>query len=186
MRMLKTITYGHRVGGSLWLNFRSIEPLSIELAYARWVDDGPSGGADGAQKPKARPSVPFSDWQSGLEIFLYAEIGTEVNGQILTVLSLLARIGEDPWEVAKSLAQQPRSLVVDYLAECINKLSGSLSGVIDVNAAATRLALLLRAHADRPKSDSEWHSSGNGTPKWLQVTLSILSFSVLLALQYFH
>jgi hypothetical protein len=39
----------------------------------------------------------FAMKNSGLEPFLYAEVGTELNGSTLTVLSVFARLGEDPW-----------------------------------------------------------------------------------------
>lgn len=44
----------------------------------------------------------FALKKSGLEAFLYADVGIEANGSMLTILSLLARLGKDPWtEAAK-------------------------------------------------------------------------------------
>lgn len=56
---------------------------------------------------------------SNLDRFIFAPIGTEPNGSVLTVLSLLARLGSDPWFEARRLADQPRKAAVEWLAERI-------------------------------------------------------------------
>ena len=67
-------------------------------------------------------------WLDGSEFepFLYAPVGEDRNGQIVTVLSTLARLGLDPWKEAAALA--------------------ALGG----DAAGSRLALLLSAFRDVP------------------------------------
>ncbi len=52
----------------------------------------------------------FALKNSGLEAFLLAEVGTEWNGSGLTVLSLLARLGKDPWAEAATWSKLPRAL----------------------------------------------------------------------------
>ncbi len=67
-------------------------------------------------------------WLDGSEFepFLYAPVGEDRNGQIVTVLSTLARLGLDPWKEAAALA--------------------ALGG----DAAGSRLALLLSGFRDVP------------------------------------
>ena len=42
---------------------------------------------------------------SGLNAFLFAEVGTELNGSPLTILSVLARLGQDPWDRGRELGE---------------------------------------------------------------------------------
>lgn len=67
-------------------------------------------------------------WLDGSEFepFLYAPVGEDRNGQIVTVLSTLARLGLDPWKEAAALA--------------------ALGG----DAAGSRLGLLLSGFRDVP------------------------------------
>jgi hypothetical protein len=44
---------------------------------------------------------------SEFDDFLFAPIGEDGNGMLLSVLSALARLGFDPWEEAAKLAQLP-------------------------------------------------------------------------------
>jgi hypothetical protein len=52
---------------------------------------------------------------SGLEPFLFAEVGDELNGLGLTVLSDLARLGHDPWAEAARLISLPKVAAVNCL-----------------------------------------------------------------------
>lgn len=63
-----------------------------------------------------------------LDRFLHATIGTERNGMDLSVLSVLARLGKDPWTEAARLAGLPRAAAADSLAVTIAGLpAGSQS-----------------------------------------------------------
>jgi len=42
--------------------------------------------------------------RSGLDTFMYAFVGEDRNGSMVTVLSTLARLGLDPWKEASDLA----------------------------------------------------------------------------------
>jgi hypothetical protein len=44
----------------------------------------------------SRPDV-FALQNSSLNSFVFADIGTELNGSNLTILSALSRLGKDPW-----------------------------------------------------------------------------------------
>jgi hypothetical protein len=54
--------------------------------------------------------------------FLFAPIGEEKNGMLLSVLSALARLDVDPWREAAELAQLPRQTATQRLASLIAAL----------------------------------------------------------------
>lgn len=74
--------------------------------------------------------------RSDLNRFLYAEIGTEPNGTALNMLSVLARMGCDPWSEAGRLASLSKS-------EASESLTRMIAGLPDARAAAERLTGLL-------------------------------------------
>jgi hypothetical protein len=80
--------------------------------------------------------------------FLFAAIGEERNGMLLSVLSALARLDIDPWREAASLSRlQPPAAT----ARLTSLLSSSTSSLIKAPAPATILrlvGLLPRAAAD--------------------------------------
>jgi hypothetical protein len=85
----------------------------------------------------------FALKNSGLHAFLYVDVGTELNGSPLTILSVLARLGNDPWAQAASWAQMPRAAAIDGLSESIAQTSlvpAMLTGSHDI---AVRLVQLL-------------------------------------------
>jgi hypothetical protein len=57
--------------------------------------------------------------RSGRNEFLFAPVGTEANGMTLSVVSLLARLGSDPWLEAGRLAALPQSEATESLAHSI-------------------------------------------------------------------
>lgn len=59
--------------------------------------------------------------------FLYASVGEDRNGYVVTVLSALARLGLDPWQEASELGALSRDVAH-------NRLSSLLSGFGDVPA----------------------------------------------------
>jgi len=85
----------------------------------------------------------FALTNSDLNAFLFAEVGTELNGSALTILSVLARLGEDPWVEAARWAKMPKSAAVDCLSQSIDKMPLGLLALADTSATASRLVLLL-------------------------------------------
>ena len=86
-------------------------------------------------------AVPTSD----LNPFLFANVGLQINGADLSVLSLLARLGADPWTEAARLALLPRAAATDWLAERISSTPLSAQAVGAARETASRLLLLLPA-----------------------------------------
>ena len=89
-----------------------------------------------------KPDV-FALRNSGLDSFLFAEIGIESNGSNLTILSLLARLGVDPWTKAAEWAEAPRTKVVDLLAADIARMPLAPDAIATARATAARLVCLL-------------------------------------------
>jgi hypothetical protein len=88
------------------------------------------------------PSDAFVLQHSDLNDFLYAEVG-EADGTVLTVLSLLARLGLDPWHEAGRIAKLPRKAAVTGLAVMISDVSEYSRSPEHAISIAARLALLL-------------------------------------------
>jgi hypothetical protein len=85
----------------------------------------------------------FALKNSGLERFLFAEVGTEMNGSTLTVLSVLARLGQDPWDQAAQWVSLPKATIIDRLTKSIAQMPLSEQALRDVDQTANRLILLL-------------------------------------------
>jgi hypothetical protein len=75
--------------------------------------------------------------------FLYAYIGEENNGMLLSVLSALARLDVDPWDEASRLARLPRPAAVQFLTALIAALPHGSSARSDPEMHAERLTALL-------------------------------------------
>lgn len=98
---------------------------------------------------------------SEYDSFLFAPIGEERNGMLLSVVSALARLGIDPWQEAAKLTLLPEEAARERLASLITPLSDELSIDRDALTIAARLAALLPRSADS-KVLSHTASSGVG------------------------
>jgi hypothetical protein len=75
--------------------------------------------------------------------FLYAYIGEENNGMLLSVLSALARLNLDPWDEASRLARLPRPAAILFLTALIAALPPDSSARSNPTLHAERLSALL-------------------------------------------
>ncbi len=82
---------------------------------------------------------------SDLNPFLFADVGKESNGSTLTMLSVLARLGEDPWVEAARWARLPKAAAVECLVTTIAGFPLVPETDSDPRAVAARLVLLLPA-----------------------------------------
>ncbi len=90
----------------------------------------------------SKPDV-FALRNSAFNTFLFADVGTELNGSTLTMLSALSRLGEDPWATAARWATLPQAAAIDSVAACIGGMPLEPAELAKVRLTATRLALLL-------------------------------------------
>jgi hypothetical protein len=96
---------------------------------------------------------------SEFDDFLYASIGVENNGMLLSVLSALARLNVDPWEEAARLARLPREAASRFLANLIAAQPAGSSQRADPETEALRLIALLPQRVAAP-SNPEAPSTG--------------------------
>jgi hypothetical protein len=85
----------------------------------------------------------FTFKNSGLNAFLFSEVGIEQNGSPLTVLSTLARLGNDPWAQAAEWAKMPNAARIDGLTKSILRMPLHGQAYVEARATATRLVRLL-------------------------------------------
>jgi len=80
---------------------------------------------------------------SGLNAFLFADVGTEQNGSPLTVLSVLARLGKDPWAQAAEWDKMPNAAKIEGLTRCISQMPLRPSDLAAARGTSGRLVTLL-------------------------------------------
>lgn len=85
----------------------------------------------------------FSLSGSSLNPFLFSEVGVEPSGQSLSVVSLLARQGKDPWQEAARLATMPVDGAVECLGRAIAAMPASPWPLPDATVIAGRLVAKL-------------------------------------------
>lgn len=89
-------------------------------------------------------SAPFTR-PSQLDRFLHALVGTEHTGVETSVLSVLARLGHDPWAEAARLASLPRAVAADDLTGALASVPPGNGPHAEAKAVALRLVRLLPA-----------------------------------------
>jgi len=131
----------------------------------------------------AAAAAPLS---TAFDDFLYAPIGEERNGTVLTVVSALARQNIDPWAHALHLSRLPGQIALRELTSLIEALPAAFVTRPAADAIAARLIALL------PKLDSIQGKGGSpqsahagiqaGASRWLPIVLGYLC--ILLASQW--
>jgi hypothetical protein len=89
------------------------------------------------------PSVSIPQLGSEFDDFLFAPVGGESNGMMVSVLSALARLDLDPWEEAAKLARLPGETAIERLTSLLAILPGGLCADPDPGTIAARLIALL-------------------------------------------
>jgi hypothetical protein len=86
---------------------------------------------------------PFALSKSGFNAFLFAEVGTELNGSPLTLLSTLARLGKDPWAQAAEWAGMPVAAAIPCLTQSITQMPLCPRALAEAGTTSARLVRLL-------------------------------------------
>jgi len=89
------------------------------------------------------PHSAFALRTSVFNDFLYAPVGEEENGMVLTALSALARLGVDPWDEAARLSEMPQETATKRLTSIISGVPHGQWAASAVGDIAARLASLL-------------------------------------------
>jgi hypothetical protein len=116
--------------------------------------------------------------RSQFDDFLFAPVGEEQNGMVLSVLSALARLDVDPWGEAESLARMSRDAATERMRQLIAALPSQASRRADPEAIATRLIALL-PRLQIPKSTSVKKAPG---PTVVTIDRRVLVFCLLMGL----
>ena len=66
--------------------------------------------------------APSSFGRSEFDAFLFASVGADKSGVEVTVLSVLIRLGFDPWQEAARLSELPRETAAQTLASTFSRL----------------------------------------------------------------
>ena len=121
---------------------------------------------------------------SDVEEFLYAFVGEDRDGFMVTVLSTLARLGLDPWNEASELA--------DLSEEAAGaRLGVLLAGFRDVPALTvetepiTRKLIALLPDRAMPRARSQAGSSQSKTPMGLGVWIFAIAFLVVMLARFY-
>lgn len=114
--------------------------------------------------------------RSDLNQFLFADVGTEASGMTLSVVSVFARQGSDPWREASRLAELPKAEATDSLARTIAAMPRSLWNPSEAIAISARLIGLLPA---RPAKGMERVAG-----RWPVSRLAVIATGVALAAAY--
>jgi hypothetical protein len=122
----------------------------------------------------------FALKNSGLNEFLFAEVGKELNGSPLTLLSVLARLGQDPWTEAARLTRLPKDAIIDCLANSISQMPLCPQALVEARTTAARLMLLLPSQALSPRKLETSPARKSSIPGWvpLAVFAAALAFGI--------
>jgi len=124
----------------------------------------------------------FALRDSGLNPFLFAEVGTELNGSTLTMLSVLARLGQDPWDQAGRWAKLPKAVIVDRLMQCITQMPLCPQALVDARATAWRLIQLLPGQVAETPPVPVTKIGGWAIPGWAPTAFFCLAVAAGIAL----
>ena len=119
----------------------------------------------------------FAFKNSGLNAFLFAEVGNEVNGSPLTILSVLARLGMDPWIEAARLTKMPKAALIDSLANSISQMPLSPQALTDARTTATRLIQLLPSQVLSPLKRETISFQKFAIPRWVPYAVVVVALA---------
>jgi hypothetical protein len=115
----------------------------------------------------------FAFKNSGLNAFLFAEVGQELNGSPLTILSVLARLGKDPWAEAAKWASMPKAAIIERLTQSISQMPLCPQAFTDARATASRLILLLPSRVAASRPSEALVVGKTSVPKWVVVAICL-------------
>ena len=117
------------------------------------------------------PAVSVTFYRPEFDDFLYALIGADKNKMPVSVLSALARLDVDPWEVAAELTELSKDAAAHKLAALFARLPGGRLAQADPRASAERLVELLPrrggSKAPAPAKTRQYQMSGSTAAKML-------------------
>jgi hypothetical protein len=125
----------------------------------------------------------FALRHSGLNEFLFAPVGTEANGMTLSVVSVFARLGNDPWQEAGRLAGLPKPEAIESLARIIASMPTSVWPLQAATTIATRLIALLPTQAGNLGQSPQVSAYGTKVGGIIRIGLVLAAVAFAVAFQ---
>lgn len=119
--------------------------------------------------------------------FLFAQVGVDASGMPVTLLTVLARLGIDPWEEAADLARLSREVAMQRLTSRLEAMPNAPASAEDTVNLATRLIALLRRVPTRKAESPEVAAPRESVKKSRRVNVAIywlMGLVFLLAAQW--
>lgn len=114
--------------------------------------------------------------------FLFAQIGEDGNGMLLSVLSALARLDLDPWQEAAKLARLPKTTATERLASLLRTPCGELPADPEPETLAAGLIALLPQLSRISIGSPEPVSRAAGASAYLQATTCVVVAAIFTVL----
>ncbi len=137
--------------------------------------------------PLQEYTMPSSDAfalrRSGLDEFLFAPVGVEANGMTLSVVSVFARMGDDPWLEAGRLARLPKSEATESLARSIVGMPTSIWSLQVARAIAVGLIALLPMKSEKSSQGSAASKLGARTRSSFRLAVVLVCVASVLAFE---
>ena len=121
------------------------------------------------------------------QAFLYAPVGKDQHGSNVTVLSMLARLGVDPWGEASELASLPDGPAQQRLEALMARFADVSSPVPDWSGTVMKLLAFLPRQAKTARSSSGSTSARLVVPSqgaqfyWIVTAALLLGWVTMLA-----
>jgi hypothetical protein len=130
----------------------------------------------------AHPISPFFHDPS-FDPFLFAAIGEEQNGMLLSVLSALARLGLDPWREAESLSKLPALVATERLTTLLSSLPRTQLKATPPAMVTRLVALLPRASGHKALSPGA-AGSADSRLSWPMALYVVLACVMMFVAQF--
>jgi hypothetical protein len=118
--------------------------------------------------------------KSEFDPFLYAPVGEERNGMLLSVLSALARLDMDPWQEAATLTKMPAQDATVRLASLLSSLPSDAATLL---APSTVLRLIALLPKEPPSDRRSRETSVSVTAPWMVLFYFFMAFVLMFAEQ---
>jgi hypothetical protein len=125
----------------------------------------------------------FALRRSGLNEFLFAPVGTEANGMTISVVSMFARLGNDPWQEAGRLAGLPKPEAIESLARIIASMPTSVWPLQAATTIATQLIGLLPTQAGNLGQSPPVSAYGTKAGRVIRIGLVLAAIAFAVAFQ---
>jgi hypothetical protein len=125
----------------------------------------------------------FALRQSGFNEFLFATVGTEANGMTLSLVSVFARLGNDPWLEAGRLARLPKSEATESLARVIASMPTSIWPLSTATEIAARLITLLPTQSGKSERILSAPAFGTKAGRFVSIAVVMVCIACVLAFE---